>query len=176
METLSSEVVFESPWMRVRQDQVRRQDGSTGSFGYMELGHPIVMVAPVDEWGRVCLVRQWRYPWNRDSWELPAGRCEAGETPLQGAQRELQEEAGVIATDWRHLATFYVSASVATPFHYFLATGLSASPTARDHEEQDMIAAWIPVAAAVQAVMDGQIVHSASIGGLLRLGRIQSSG
>jgi ADP-ribose pyrophosphatase len=169
--TLSSEVVYESRWVRVRQDTVAREDGATGAYGYLEIPYPIVMVAALDDRGRVCLVRQWRYPWGRDSWELPAGRCEAGETPLDGARRELREEAGVAATGWRQLATFYASASIATPFHFFLATGLEHTTTERDAEEHDMVATWVPLETATQAVMDGRVVHSASIGGLLRLER-----
>lgn len=178
METLSSEIAFETPWMRVRSDRVRRQDGSTGTFSYMESPHEIVMVAPLTEDRRVCLVRQWRYPWRRDSWELPAGRCEAGETPLEGAQRELKEETGLTAREWRHLSTFYGSASIATPFHFFLATGLDGvggGEAERDHEEQDMISTWVGLEEAVQAVMDGRIVHSSSIGGILRLDRLLRS-
>ena len=176
IETISSEIAFETPWMRVRRDQIRRQDGSTGWFGYMESPHDIVMVAPLTDDRRICLVRQWRYPWRRDSWELPAGRCEAGETALDGARRELKEETGVSARDWRHLVTFYGSASIATPFHFYMATGLEVTATAHDHEEQDMIVAWVPLEDGVKAVMDGRIVHSASIGGILRLDRLAAAG
>ncbi|HEU5316833.1 MAG TPA: NUDIX hydrolase [Chloroflexota bacterium] len=176
IETLGSRVVFDTPWISVRQDDIRREDGTTGTFGYLELQHDIVVIAPLDADRRVCLVRQWRYPWRRDSWELPAGRCEAGETPLQGAQRELREEALVSAREWRHLNTFYGSASIATPFHLYAATGLTPVESPRDHEEQDMIVTWIPLDEAVDAVMDGRIVHAASIGALLRLDRLVSRG
>jgi len=169
--TVSSEIAYETPWLRVRQDVIERQDGSRGPYGFIELPYPIVMVAALDQDRRVCLVRQWRHPWNRDSWELPAGRCEAGEAPEVGARRELHEEAGVDAREWRHLSTFYVSASIATQFHLYLATQLTVGQTDRDHEEQDMIAAWVPLEEAVRAVMDGRVVHGASIGALLRLER-----
>ncbi|CAA9285087.1 MAG: hypothetical protein AVDCRST_MAG77-4196 [uncultured Chloroflexi bacterium] len=169
--TISSAVAYETPWLRIRQDQIERQDGSAGTFGYVEFPYPVVMVAALDDAGRVCLVRQWRYPWGRDSWELPAGRCEAGETPRSGAQRELREEAGVTARDLQPLYTFYASASVSTQFHCFLATGLTHVDTQRDPEEQDMVATWVPLGEAVRAVLDGRIVHSATIGALLRLER-----
>ncbi len=171
LRAVSSEIVYETPWLRVRQDVVERQDGSTGPYSYLESPYPIVMVAALDQDRRVCLVRQWRHPWSRDSWELPAGRCESGETPEQGARRELREEAGVDAREWRHLSTFYVSASTATQFHFYLATDLTVGETARDHEEQDMITTWVPLDEAVRAVMDGRVVHGASIGALLRLER-----
>jgi 8-oxo-dGDP phosphatase len=143
MKTLASRVAYETPWLRVRQDQVERQ---------------------------------WRYPWQRDSWELPAGRCEAGEKPLDGAQRELREETGVTARTWRQLCTYYGSASIATQFHYFLATGIEEGTTARDVEEADMVVSWIPLEEAVKGVMDGRIVHSSAIGGILRLDHLARAG
>lgn len=174
--TLSSEVAFESPWLRVRQDAIEREDGSTGTFGYIDLRYPVVLIAALDAQRRISLVRQWRYPWQRDSWELPAGRCELGEAPLQGAQRELLEEAGIRATTWRLLSTFYASASASTQFHLFLATGLSEAPGERDIEEQDLISTWLPFEAAVQEVLDGNIVHAASIAAVLRLDRLLRDG
>ena len=169
MKTLSSRVAYETPWLRVRQDQVEWEDGKRGEFGVIELQHDICMIAAVTDDRRVALVRQWRYPWGRDSWELPAGRCEAGETALAGAQRELREETGATARDWRHLCTYYGSASIATQFHFFLATGIEEGATHRDVEEADMIVAWVPLEEAVKAVLDGRIVHGSAIGGILRL-------
>ena len=169
IKTLSSRVAYETPFLRLRHDEVEWEGGKRGTFGYIDLQHEIAMVAALTENRRVALVRQWRYPWQRDSWELPAGRCEAGETPLEGAQRELREETGVTAREWRHLSTYYGSASLATRFHFYLATGVQEGDTHRDVEEADMIVAWVPLEEAVRAVMDGRIVHSSAIGGILRL-------
>ena len=176
MKTLSSRVAYETPWLRVRQDQVEWEGGQRGEYGFIELQHDIAMIAALTDDRRVALVRQWRYPWQRDSWELPAGRCEAGETPLDGAQRELREETGVTASRWRHLCTYYGSASIATQFHYFLATGIEEGATHRDVEEADMVIAWVPLGEAVRAVMDGRIVHSSAIGGILRLDHLARTG
>ena len=172
MKTLASRVAYETPWLRVRQDEVEWEGGSRGEYGFIELQHDITMIAALADDRHVALVRQWRYPWQRDSWELPAGRCEAGETPLEGAKRELREETGVTATEWRQLCTYYGSASIATCFHYFLATGVENGTTERDAEEADMVVAWVPLEEAVKAVMDGRIVHSSAIGGILRLDRL----
>jgi 8-oxo-dGDP phosphatase len=169
--TLASRVAYETPWLRVHQDVVERQDGSRGTFGYVAFPYPIAVIAAVDAERRICLVRQWRYPWGRDSWELPAGRCEAGEAPEDGARRELREEAGVEARLLQPLSTFYASASIATQFHLFLATGLTPVASRRDHEEQDMVAAWVSLADAARAALDGRIVHSATIAAILRLDR-----
>ena len=176
MKTLASRVAYETPWLRVRQDQVEWQNGKRGDYGFIDLQHEIAMIAALTEDRRVALVRQWRYPWKRDSWELPAGRCEEGETPLEGAKRELREETGATAREWRQLSTYYGSASIATRFHFFLATGIEEGTTARDAEEADMIVAWVPLEEAIRAVMDGRIVHSSAISGLLRLDHLARTG
>ena len=72
--------------------------------------HPgsAVMMA-VDEHERILLVKQFRLPAEQDLWELPAGRLDPGEEPLEAAKRELREETGFAATDWTALATFWPS-------------------------------------------------------------------
>ena len=176
MKTIASRVAYETPWLRVRQDDVEWEGGKRGEFGYIELQHDIAMIAALTDDRRVALVRQWRHPWGRDSWELPAGRCEPGETALEGAQRELREETGVTARTWRHLCTFYGSASIATQFHYYLATDIEEGATQRDVEEADMVVAWVPLEEAVRGVMDSRIVHSSAIGGILRLDHLARIG
>src|SRR5437870_3374944 len=84
--TCSSSVVFENSHLRLRQDAVIQPDGASGTYTYIELPWPIVVIVPVTDDGQVYLVRQWRYPWGRNSWEIPAGHAEADEEPLYAAQ------------------------------------------------------------------------------------------
>ena len=82
---------------------------------------------PVDDRGRILLVRQYRLPARQYLWELPAGRVDEGETPLQAARRELTEETGYRAKSWKKLAEFYPSPGfLAEKMTIFLATGLTA--------------------------------------------------
>jgi ADP-ribose pyrophosphatase len=84
-----------------------------------------VMMA-VDEKKRILLVRQYRLPAEKYLWELPAGKVDEGETPLQAAKRELAEETGYKAKTWKKLASFYVSPGyVAERMTIFLATDLT---------------------------------------------------
>ncbi|HEV2123918.1 MAG TPA: NUDIX hydrolase [Chloroflexota bacterium] len=170
--TLSSRIVYENRRVRLREDQVTTPANTPGSYTYLEAAHPVAVIAALDDAERLYLVREWRYVWGRDSWELPGGLLEAGEDPIAGAKRELAEEAGVQAEEWQHLVQFHVSASISTPFHFFLARGLSPISATRDLEEADMIVRAVPLPAVVQAVMDGTIVHAASIGGILRVARL----
>ena len=119
------------------------------------------------------LVRQWRYPWQRNSWEIPAGHGEPGETVLEGAQRELAEEVGLRASTWQSLGTGYASATFNARYHLFLASGLSPvrSDHCRDGAESDLIAHAIPLEEAIAAALDGRIQHGMSVVGLLRAAR-----
>lgn len=90
--------------------------------------HPgsAVMMA-VDENNRVLLVRQFRLPAEQDLWELPAGRLDPGESPLQAAKRELREETGYDATQWTELVSFWASPGyVQEKMTIFLAQHLAA--------------------------------------------------
>src|SRR5262249_40758856 len=88
-QTRASRVAFDNGRLRVREDEVVQPDGKPGAYTYVELPDPVVAIVPVTDDGRVHLVRQWRYPWRQNSWEIPAGRCEPNEPPLRAAQREL---------------------------------------------------------------------------------------
>ena len=92
----------------------------------MQHGGSAVMM-PVDEKGRMLLVRQYRLPAKAFLWELPAGRVDKGETVLQAAKRELTEETGFKAKKWTKLASFYVSPGfLAEKMTVFLAEDLTA--------------------------------------------------
>lgn len=100
--TLDSRVVFEGTFLRVYVDNVRSADGHVGTREYLR--HPgAVMIVPLLPDGQVVLERQFRYPLKRTAVEFPAGKIEAGESPLACAQRELLEETGYRAGQWSYL-------------------------------------------------------------------------
>jgi 8-oxo-dGTP pyrophosphatase MutT (NUDIX family) len=170
--TQSSRVVFDNGRMRLLEDAVRQPDGASGSYAYLEIPWPVVGIVPITQDNRVYLVRQWRYPWRRNSWEIPAGHGEGDEAPLEAAQRELAEEVGVSAAMWEPLGTGFGSAAIDAHYHLFLARGLAPDPNAeREGSEHDMIAQAVPLHEAVAAAMDGRIVHAFTVVGLLRAAR-----
>jgi ADP-ribose diphosphatase len=171
--TLSTRVVYDNARLQLKEDEVIQPDGAPGSYVYLELPWPVVAIVPVDDEQRVYLVRQWRYPWQRNSWEIPAGHGEAGETPLESARRELAEEVGLAAASWDSLGEGYSSATLNARYHLYLARGLSPviAGTQRDGAENDLIARPIPLAQAVEAAMNGRIEHGMSVVGLLRTAR-----
>ena len=121
------------------------------------------VMMPVDDRKRVLLVRQYRLPAERFLWELPAGSVDPGEKPLQTAQRELKEETGYRAKNWKKLIIFFPSPGFLTEkMTIFLATGLSAgAPTPMDDERIDT--RWF-TAKEIEAAMDaGDIVDAKSM-------------
>jgi 8-oxo-dGTP pyrophosphatase MutT (NUDIX family) len=127
--TLSSRMVYENPWIGVREDQVVRPDGKTGIYGVVHFKNRAVGVLPVDEKGRVWLVGQHRYPLEAYSWEIPEGGSPSSETPDATALRELREETGLLAGALELVATAHLSNSVSDEVAYiFRATDLTEGP------------------------------------------------
>lgn len=171
--TTAARVVYDNGLLRLREDAVIQPDGTAGRYTYVELPWPVVGIVPVGEDGQVHLVRQWRYAWDRNSWEIPAGHGEADETPLQSAQRELAEEVGLQAARWDSLGEGFSSASLTARYHLFLARELTSARDGhqRDGAEQDLITRAVPLVDAIAAAMDGRIEHSLSVIALLRTAR-----
>jgi 8-oxo-dGTP pyrophosphatase MutT (NUDIX family) len=173
-QTVSTSVLYDNGRLRLREDRVIQPDGNPGSYTFIEIPWPVVAVVAVTEDGQsVYLVRQWRYPWGRNSWEIPAGTCEPGEDALEGARRELAEEIGMHAASWQPLGEGASSATLAARYHLFLARDLAPANGhyQRDGAEDDLIVRAVPLASAIQAAMDGRIVHAITVAGLFRAAR-----
>jgi len=122
----------------------------------------------LDEGGRVCLLRQYRYVAGGWLWELPAGKLEPGEPPLVTAQRELTEEAGVSASHWESLGTCLSSPGVFTErLHLYLASSLMPARAAQERAEVIEIH-WVPFPQACRWAIDGTIADCKTALGLLR--------
>lgn len=122
---LGSDAVFSGKLLEVRRDRVRLPDGTEATREFVV--HPgAVLVVPVLDDGRLVLGRQFRYPVRRVMLEFPAGKIDAGETPLATAQRELVEEAGYTAQKWKKLGTIHPEIGYSTEFiDLYEATGLT---------------------------------------------------
>jgi len=167
---MGSRSVYENPWMSVREDTVRRPDGSTGVYAVVDTPD-IAVVIPVDG-DRFHLVEQYRYPVAGRRWEFPSGSAEEGDDsdPAALARRELREETGLLATDLTVLGTLEVTPSmIAHRCTVFLASGLSAGQPARDSAEQDMRSAWFTRTEVEHLVRTGRLVDAKSIAALMLL-------
>lgn len=169
--TLASKVVYENPWIRVREDAVLRPDGKPGIYGVVEtrLATGVVALTPNDE---VYLVGQYRYPMGSYSWEIIEGGSDADESALDAAQRELREEAGLVAAHWEPLGPeIHLTNCHSNERGYlFLATGLSEVGATPDGTEE-LALRKVPLAEALAMVDSGEIADAMSIMALLRLDR-----
>ncbi len=137
---IGTKPIYGNQWLRVREDRVRRQDGSEGIYSVVER-EDFVVVVPFEN-GRVTLVEQYRYPISQRIWEFPMGTFEPDRHRDENdvAAAELREETGLIAERMFNAGVIFQGPGYCNQRgHVFLATGLSQGPTDRDHGEMDMI-------------------------------------
>jgi 8-oxo-dGDP phosphatase len=162
-------VAYENPWITVWHDDVTRPDGSAGIYGVVHFANLAVGVVAIDEQDRVILVRQHRYTLDEHSWELPEGGVPAGESALEGARRELREETGVEAAEWRELAHLDLSNSITDERAViFLATRLTLGVAEPDPTEV-LVTRWVPFDEALAMTLDGRIRDVMSVVALQRV-------
>ncbi|MBK4141477.1 NUDIX domain-containing protein [Corynebacterium macginleyi] len=169
-QVLDSELIFDAPIVAVRRDTLSMPGGNTADREIIEHLGAVAVVA-LDEDRRIAMVRQYRHSVGQRLWELPAGLLDVkGEDELSGAQRELQEEAGLAAQKWEVLMDMVTSPGFCEEaVRIFLARGLSESSALHDtgDEEADMDFAWVDLDEAVDKALGGEIVNSVACAGIL---------
>jgi 8-oxo-dGTP pyrophosphatase MutT (NUDIX family) len=165
--SLDSRVVYENRWIRVREDAVVRPDGGEGIYGVVEMVSPAVFVVALSATDEVVLVEQERYTIGARSLEVPAGASD-GEDGLVAAQRELREETGLVAANWRPLGRMNALNGIANaPELVYLATDLSSAPEGdARHEEGITAVVRVPFTEVLQKIAGGEIVDGETIAAL----------
>ncbi len=167
MKLISSKELIETPIFRVTFDHAEDPGGFEIKRAIVQHGGSAVMM-PVDEKGRILLVRQYRLPARQYLWELPAGRVDAGETVLQAAKRELVEETGYRAKKWKKIAEFFPSPGfLAEKMTIFLATELAAGE-AKPMEDERIETRWFKRRELQEWVQAGKIKDAKTMVGLCR--------
>jgi len=169
-------------FVTLRTDEVRMPDGDLAARDVVE--HPgAVAIVALDGTGQVLLIRQYRHPVGRLLWEIPAGlRDVRGEPLLAAAERELREETGYTATNWRVLVDCFTSPGILTErLRVFLARDLAKVPDAERgivlrHEEAYLQTAWVPLETAAAAFLRGELHNGVAAVGILAAYAASQSG
>ncbi len=174
---LRRQTVYENPWITLYHDDVLRPDGGPGIYGVVHFRNYAVGVVALDDQDRVLLVGQFRYSLDRYSWEIPEGGAVIGEEePLAAGKRELEEETGYVAGEWREILRSHLSNSVSDEVGIcFLATGLTPG-TARPDGTEQLQVRWVPFAEALRMVTEGEITDSLTMLGILRVALMRLTG
>ena len=166
MKLISSKEVYKCSLFSVTEDHATDGKGYEIRRSIVRHNGSAVMMA-VDAKKRILLVRQYRLPARMAMWELPAGRLDPGEKPMQAAKRELIEETGYRARKWRKLAAFYASPGfVAEKMTIFLATDLIAGE-AQPMDDEKIEARWFTSQEIERMLRSGKILDGKTMIGYL---------
>ena len=162
---VSSRLVYDGKLLKVRSDIARLPDGGTAEREFIEHPGAVAVIALTDA-GELVMERQYRYPLGRDMIEIPAGKIDPEEDPLATARRELKEETGYTAAEWRHVATIHIAIAYSNEhIEIYLAKGLRHEGAKLDDEEFLEIFT-LPLATALAWVREGKITDSKTVSGL----------
>jgi ADP-ribose pyrophosphatase len=170
MKTLSSRVVYQNRWMRVREDAIERADSSPGIYGVIEKPD-FALIIPIEN-DHLYLVEQFRYPVAARFLEFPQGTWELKPEadPVEVARGELQEETGLIAGRMDYLGHLFIAYGMSNQgFHIFRATGLRQGEASLEPEEQDLTVRRMSIAEFESAILSGAIKDSGTISAWLLL-------
>ena len=164
---LSGEQVFDGNLLKVYRDDVRLPDGSHGQREYIR--HPgAVAIVPLFDDGSILLERQFRYPHHKVFVEVPAGKLEPNEPHLETAKRELLEETGYAAREWKHLATIHTAIAYTNEaIDLFIARQLEKTGGAQLDAGEFVETMVVPFDEAIAMVKDGRITDAKTVAALL---------
>ena len=164
---LSRQTVFEGRVIHVTLDEVRLENGKTATREVVR-HHGGACVAALTEEGALCFVRQFRYAYEKELLELPAGKLEKDEDPFAAAKRELEEECGLTADEYTSLGVLYPTVGYdSEKIYIWMARGLHKTGQHLDDDEF-LDVHKVPFEKALAMVEDNTIRDSKTIAGILR--------
>lgn len=170
------ERVHDNPWFAVDEYAATAPTGAPARYYVQRYKNVATGVIPLHEDGTITLVGQWRFPLADYQWEIPEGGAPLAEDPLEGCRRELREEAGLQAADWRLILRLQLSNSTSDEIALgWLATGLSRCEEAPEATEE-LATVRAPFREALHAAVTGAVQDAITVAMLLRLHHMAVTG
>ncbi len=160
--------MYDNNWLTVTHYNVINPSGGAGIYGKVHFKNIAIGIVPLDDELNTWLVGQYRFPINKYSWEIPEGGGPLSEDPLAAAQRELLEETGIKAANWRKIQYMHLSNSVSDEeCVVYVATGLSYH-TSMPEETEQLVVKKIPFDEVYQMVQKGIITDALTVTAVLK--------
>lgn len=172
---IAGETIFTGKVITVTHDTVLLENEKTAMREIVHHNGGACIAALTDN-GEIYMIKQFRYPFGTELWEIPAGKLEKGEKPLCAAKRELEEEVGVVAENFLDLGEIYPTVGYCTEIIYcYAATGLTKTHT---HFDEDEFITSVPVKfeKAVEMVLSGEIKDAKTVAAILKLDAMRKRG
>ena len=164
---LTKEYIYKGKIINLRRDEALLPNGNTAFREIVEHNGGVCIV-PLDNDGNVYMVRQYRYPYSEVVTEIPAGKLEKGEDPLEAGKRELKEEVGATAENYTFLGTLYPSPGYCGEIIYmYLARGLTFGQTDPDDDEF-LEPVKLPLKQAVDMILKGELADAKTQAAILK--------
>lgn len=165
---LSSEIVHETPWVKINHHKVINPGGSESVYSVTEFKNLAIGILPLDEDYNTWIVGQYRFPIEQYSWEIPEGGGDPNLPPIDSAKRELEEECGIIANDWKELLISHTSNSATNEIAYiYVAKGLTFTEAHPDEDER-LEVRKLPFTQLYDLVMNGTVTDSLTVMAVLK--------
>lgn len=166
--TLESDLKYDNNWISVTEHQVINPSGGKGIYGEVHFKNLAIGILPLDKDYNTWLVGQYRFPLKAYSWEIPEGGGPLGEDPLESARRELLEETGMSARNWKEIQRMHLSNSVSDELSIiYIATDLIQG-IAMPEETEQLVVKKLPFDDAYQMVLNNEITDSMSVAAILK--------
>lgn len=161
----SSKVIFQSPWMKLRVDQIQFLDGTEGEYGVIEKNNSVLVIPVQGE--KLMLVQQYRYPIAHWTWEFPQGELHQDESVEDAAKRELREETGCMFKELETLNYMYEAAGFATHGFHIVVARVSDTVVAQpEHSEMGISGRWFDLVTLKKMASSGELKDSPTVAAL----------
>lgn len=165
---MTNKLIHKGNLLEVHSERV---DFPTGGHTYFDIvKHPGgAVIAAINDDNEICLLKQWRHALGQTIWELPAGCLEPGEPPMETAKRELEEEAGVKAKQWRDLGKISSSPGFSNEMLYLYEARELSEGTLKLDDAEQLTAHWLPIQKVLEMAREGEIIDAKTLAVLFRI-------